>query len=273
MSNPIRCRSAFVSDVHLGATGSKVGLFQDFLYKVECENLFLVGDIIDGWVTREKRWTQDHTNVLRTILGKAKRGCRVCYTPGNHDAFMRGLNGMELGFIEFEHEFVHTTADNREILVVHGDFFDPTCRKRSWGAWVGAWFYEYLQIANAKVNKRRKGKKRPIDFASPIKRMVKGLIRKRSAYEELLIDYAREHGFEGVICGHVHRPTMETFHDGFVYGNTGDWVEHHTAILEHFDGSLELITWDVPRVEAESPERRSRRARLKALRALRSEVN
>lgn len=222
---------------------------------MECENLFLVGDIIDGWVTRAKRWKQLDSNVIRTILGLAKRGTRICLTPGNHDAFMRRLNGSELGFIEIDDEFIHTTANGKDLVVLHGDFFDPTCRKYSWLAWIGAWAYEYVQITNQKLNKKRKGRR--LDFASPLKRLCKGIFTRRNYYDLLLIEYARQHGLDGVICGHIHRPELRILDDGFIYGNTGDWVEHCTVIVEHFDGQLELINWEEwcleDKIQAASP--------------------
>lgn len=248
---PNRYRAVFISDVHLGATGCKTAALQDFLYQVEADKLYLVGDVIDGWVTRQNKWTQEHTNVIRTLLGKAKEGSKVYYTPGNHDAFLRRLNGQELGLIEIDHSFVHTLLDGRDFLVVHGDLFDPTCVKHSWIAWVGAWMYEYLQIFNARVNKDRiKKNRRKIDFAGKIKRFTKGMTSGKENFEDLLIESARAQGFDGVVCGHVHRPTIRREPDGFMYINTGDWVEHGTAVIEDFDGSIRLVNWeneDLPR--------------------------
>jgi UDP-2,3-diacylglucosamine pyrophosphatase LpxH len=269
---PIQCRSVFISDVHLGAVGCKVASVQDFLKNVRCENLYLVGDIIDGWVTREKRWKQEHSNIIRTILGMAQEGTRVCYTPGNHDAFMRRLNGFELGFVELEHEFVHIQPDGKELLVVHGDLFDPSSSKHAWLAWLGAWMYEYIQLFNNGLNKRRaKNRRRRIDIAAPVKRLCKAIFTRRDYYDLLLIEHAREQGFEGVICGHVHRPEIRRLEDDFFYINTGDWVENCTAVIEHFDGSLELIYWE-PLLEMERTEPRPAMLRLRGLVASRPEV-
>jgi UDP-2,3-diacylglucosamine pyrophosphatase LpxH len=250
----------FISDIHLGAMGCKTQAVQNFLYNVECENLYLVGDIIDGWVTREKRWKQEHSNVVRTLLGKAKRGTQVFYCPGNHDSFMRRMNGSELGFFEIDEHFSHTTLDGKEFLVIHGDLFDPSCTKASWAAWLGAWVYEYLQIANQKVNRRRaKQERKPLNFAAKMKRLTKSLFASREKFDMAVVDHARSEKFDGVICGHVHRPEIRTFDDGFVYINTGDWVEHTTAVIETLDGKLELIHWQfsepVPE-ETEEPRRK-----------------
>lgn len=238
-------RSIFLSDLHLGALGSKSGALQEFLRGVECDSLYLVGDVIDGWVSRSKKWRQEDTDAIRALLDKSKKGTRICFTPGNHDAFMRKLNGSQLGFLEVDHSFVHETADGKELLVVHGDLFDPACTRYPSLAYLGAWIYEYLQLLNAMVNRRKAFRGwPPIDFCSTVKRSAKGLFTKRNFFDALLIEHAEEAGYQGVICGHVHRPEIRTLGNGFFYGNTGDWVENKTAIVEDFEGRFTLIRFD-----------------------------
>ncbi len=237
-------RSVFISDVHLGARGSKPGAFQEFLNGIESDTLYLVGDIIDGWVMRSKKWRQEDSNAIRTLLGKSTRGTRICYTPGNHDSFLRRMNGSEFGFFEISHSFVHEMADGREFLVVHGDLFDPTCVRYPSIAYLGAWIYEYLQLLNAMVNRRKAFRRKPIDFCSTLKRVSKGIFSKRSYFDLLLIEHAKEAGYQGVVCGHLHKPEIRVLSDGFTYVNTGDWVENKTAVVEELDGKLELIWFD-----------------------------
>jgi len=45
-----------------------------------------------------------------------------------------------------------------------------------------------------------------------------------------------------VICGHIHVPRIQYFGD-VLYCNTGDWVEHCTALAELENGELELLEW------------------------------
>jgi len=236
-------RSVFVSDIHIGAVGSQTEKSLRFLESVECEYLYLVGDLIDGWVGRkDRKWGPNATGVLREILEQGNRGAIVRYTPGNHDAFMRRVHGVQLGNIYIEPSFLHETADGKDLLVVHGDIFDRSCTKYQPIAFVGAWAYEVLGMANASLNKKRgEDGKRPIDFTTVTKRGIKKFIGKATHYEDLVMNYAREAGFDGVVCGHVHRPQIVVQEDGFLYVNTGDWVEHRTAIVEHFDGRLELL--------------------------------
>ncbi|QYK52287.1 MAG: UDP-2,3-diacylglucosamine diphosphatase [Fimbriimonadaceae bacterium] len=236
-------RSVFVSDIHLGAVGSQTEPALRFLESVSCDYLYLVGDVIDGWVGRkDRKWTPMGTGIIREVLEKGNKGTVVRYTPGNHDAFMRRMHGVQLGNIFIEHSFLHTTADGRDLLVVHGDLFDRSCTKYQPVAFIGAWAYEYLGMANSALNKKRnKDGKRPIDFTTVTKRGIKKFIGKATNYEQSVMDYARESGFDGVVCGHVHRPQIQICDNGFVYVNTGDWVEHCTAVVEHEDGRLELL--------------------------------
>jgi UDP-2,3-diacylglucosamine pyrophosphatase LpxH len=247
MIRPVtRYRAVFLSDLHLGSAGCQVEAIQEFLGSFECDQLYLVGDIIDGWVGRPNgRWGRGMTDLVRLLLDKTNReDCRVYYTPGNHDAFMRRLNGAELGNIVIDHSFVHTTADGKELLVVHGDLFDRSCTKFMPVAWLGAWLYEFVTVLNAHVNRTRaRRERRPIHFASFMKLATKRFVKRGSSFENQLVEHAIENGCDGVVCGHVHRPMVREREDGRIYVNTGDWVEHCTAVAETFDGQLKLIEW------------------------------
>lgn len=258
-------RAVFISDLHLGAVGSKPGFVRAFLLGITADDLYLVGDIIDGWVGRERKWGQEHTEAVRAILEMAERGSRVFYTPGNHDDLVRRINGSELGNIHIDHSFTHTTQDGRDFLVVHGDLFDISVSKYRPLARLGAYLSEWFAVMDRNVEKvRAKKGKRRLDFAAKLKTAFKKYVARKTNYEQEVMDYARENGFDGVVCGHVHRPRIESFGDGFVYVNTGDWVDHCTALVEHVDGRLELLVFDQDAHENQLPRNgglRSRSAR------------
>ncbi|MGV3615497.1 MAG: UDP-2,3-diacylglucosamine diphosphatase [Fimbriimonas sp.] len=254
MNGPIaRYRAVFLSDLHLGSAGCQVEAVREFLSSFECDDLYLVGDIIDGWVGRPNgRWGYGSTELIRILLDKTNQGCRVYYTPGNHDAFMRRLNGSELGNMTIDHSFIHTMVDGRRLLVVHGDLFDRSCTKFMPVAWIGAWMHEIATIVNAHINRNlARRERRPIHFASFMKLALKGIVKRGSTFENELVNHAVDKGCDGVVCGHVHRPTVHEREDGRVYVNTGDWVEHCTAVAETMEGRLRLIEWDPPQVVVE----------------------
>src|SRR4051812_5026941 len=145
----VRLRTVFVSDVHLGTRGCSADLLHEFLKSVEGDYLFLVGDIVDLWAMRKTFfWPQAHSNVLRTILGKAKNGTKVIYIPGNHDEELREFCGSVFGNVEIHREYVHTTEDGRRLLVMHGDEFDTVVKCSPWLAKLGSNVYDFLLEMN-----------------------------------------------------------------------------------------------------------------------------
>lgn len=97
-------------------------------------------------------WPQAHNNVIRTLLGKAKHNTKVIYIPGNHDEVLRDFDGALFGNIEIRYEAIHTTADDKKILVLHGDKFDGVVACSPMLAKVGSRLYDYLLKANSWVN-------------------------------------------------------------------------------------------------------------------------
>lgn len=246
-------RSVFLSDLHLGSAGSRALEVQRFLASIDCEFLYLVGDVIDGWVGgRPNRWKKSHENCLIALMQKTGPTCRVRYTPGNHDAVMRRFNGLELFNSQVEHEFVHTTADGREFWVIHGDEYDRFVTRYKAFAWTMAWAYEFVTRFNGFVNTvRRVLRKPPSDFSARLKRKAKALTERKTGFEDALVSAARARGLNGVICGHIHRPEIEN-HEGTLYVNTGDWVEHATFVVEHYNGELELLDWNAVSAQLDS---------------------
>jgi UDP-2,3-diacylglucosamine pyrophosphatase LpxH len=234
-------RSIFVSDVHLGCRYTHADALLQFLRGHEPEHLYLVGDIIDGWrLRRGWYWTDTYTYLLRHIVGLMKRGTRVYYTPGNHDEFLRCYLH-DLGSIQIADELVHHTADGRRLLVMHGDQFDTAVRHAPWLAHLGDTGYNLLLGMNIVFNgvRRRLGMEY-WSLSAAIKRRVKQATSFVSNFETLITQHAADRGCAGVVCGHIHTPRISR-REGVDYYNTGDWVESCTALVEHGDGTLELL--------------------------------
>jgi UDP-2,3-diacylglucosamine pyrophosphatase LpxH len=240
----LRFRSIFISDVHLGFKGCRAEFLLDFLRRVECEEIYLVGDIIDIWsLTRSFYWPQSHNDVIRTILGKAKHGTRVVYVPGNHDRPFRDHHGLVLGNVEILREAVHETADGRRFLVMHGDEFDSIVRASPMLESLGNRAYSAVLRLNRYVNAIRKTFGFPYwSISAFLKHKVKNAVKYIANFERALAVEARRRGVDGVICGHIHRAEITDF-DGITYCNDGDWVESCTALVEDFQGRLSLLRW------------------------------
>jgi UDP-2,3-diacylglucosamine pyrophosphatase LpxH len=239
-------RSLFISDVHLGTRGCQADLLLDFLKHNESEELFLVGDIIDGWRLKQSwHWPQAHNDVVQKLLRKVRKGARVVFVPGNHDEFARDFLGLEFGGVEVIDHAVHQTADGRKLLVIHGDQFDIVVSHARWLAHLGDWAYDLAILINSWFNRARRKLGLPYwSFSKWAKLRVKKAVNFIGDFERTLAAEARKRGVDGVICGHIHHATIRDI-DGVTYVNTGDFVESCTAIAEHFDGRLELIHWSL----------------------------
>ncbi|MFT4047454.1 MAG: UDP-2,3-diacylglucosamine diphosphatase [Solimonas sp.] len=241
-----RYRTLWISDVHLGTPGCKAEHLADFLKQNSCETLYLVGDIIDGWKLRSGwYWPQEHTNVVRKVLTKAKRGTQVYYVTGNHDEFLRKFVGyeLEIGNIRLVNEHVHKTADGRKLLVVHGDFFDVITRYHKWIALAGDALYEGTMRFNYWFNRGRSllGM-RYWSLSAFAKQHVKTAVNIVSTFEESLARECRRRELDGVVCGHIHHAEAREI-DGVSYYNCGDWVESCTALAEDFNGRIHVVRW------------------------------
>ena len=240
-------RSIFISDVHLGSKDSKADLLDDFLKHTECDNLYLVGDIIDGWKIQRNawRWKESHTRVLRRILKKSQHGCAVTYIAGNHDEFLRLLipTHAEFGKIKIVNQATHVGADGLRYLVVHGDLFDGITRIAPWLSHLGDWAYEFALSLNSKFNWcLRKFGFGYWSLSGYLKQRVKKAIDFVFQFEGNLAEYCKKRKFDGVVCGHIHQPAIKDI-AGVKYMNTGDFVENCSALVEYFDGTWDLIYW------------------------------
>ncbi|MBD3633828.1 MAG: UDP-2,3-diacylglucosamine diphosphatase [Methylophaga sp.] len=240
----LKVRSVWISDIHLGFRGCSADFLLDFLHKVECDYLYLVGDIIDVWEMKKKMfWPQAHNNVIRTLLGKAKHNTKVIYVPGNHDEMLRDYDGAVFGNVEIQNEVIHTTADNRKLLILHGDQFDSVVKISPLLAKVGSRLYEWLLRANRYVNLvRRKLGFSYWSLAAFLKHKVKNAVQYISNFEEAVAHEAARQGVDGVVCGHIHRAEIARHHNVDYY-NCGDWVESCTALVEHPNGEMEILHW------------------------------
>lgn len=239
-----RFRSIWISDVHLGTRGCNSELLLDFLRSTESDYLYLVGDIVDIWrMRRSWFWHQAHNDVIQKLLRKARKGTRVIYVPGNHDESFRDFAGHRFGRVAVLKDTIHTMADGRRFLVMHGDQFDGIVKYAKWLAFVGDRAYNYALTLNLWFNVVRRRLGFPYwSLSAYLKHKVKNAVEYISNYEKAVVAEARRRGVDGVVCGHIHSAEICEF-DDILYCNDGDWVESCTALVEHTDGTLEILRW------------------------------
>jgi UDP-2,3-diacylglucosamine pyrophosphatase LpxH len=237
-------RTVWISDVHLGTKGCNAELLIDFLDSVDSETMYLVGDIIDGWRLKKKfYWPAAHNDIVWRLLKRAKRGTRIVYIPGNHDEMFRQFTGMRFGGIEIRRAAFHDTADGRRLMVLHGDEFDAVMLSHRWLAFVGDALYHVMMRLNHWVNAARSAAGLPYwSLSKMAKHKVKNAVEFIGKYEEVVARAAAERGVDGVVCGHIHTAEHRMF-GPIEYWNDGDWVEGCNALVEHFDGRMEILHW------------------------------
>jgi len=235
-----------ISDLHLGTTDCKADLLNNFLKHHSCDNLFLIGDIIDGWKIQQNkwRWKQSHTNVIQNVLKYSKRGCKVTYVTGNHDEFLRPfVNQFSLGNITICNQAEYRDTKGNRLLITHGDMFDGITRMSKWISFLGDSAYDFVLWINTHFNYMRH--KLGFGYWS-LSKFLKSKVKKAVGFifkfEETLANYCDKKGYDGVICGHIHTPEIKVINET-IYMNDGDWVESCSALVEHYDGKWEIVYW------------------------------
>jgi len=239
-------RTLFLSDIHLGFKRARARELAQFLRNVDAETIILAGDIVDHLNLAQRIfWNDEHTQVVRTLLAKRRAGARLIYIPGNHDANLSLVAEMLSGQVEVHQEWVHQTAKGQRLLVVHGDQFDSEMAHSCSGfiAWLGNALYDFTGMVNDRLNDVRRVFGRPYyPLAERLKLSVGGALRYIEHYEKMAIRHAEALGYDGILCGHIHRANL-SLAGNILYCNTGDWVETCSAVIEDKGGELQLLRW------------------------------
>lgn len=242
---PLRLRTVWLSDVHLGTKDCRADELLAFLNAITVKHLYIVGDLVDLWsMRRNVHWNSSHNAVIRKLIELANNGTQVIYVPGNHDEAIRDYHGLVFGEIPVLEQAIHTTADGRRLLVMHGDEFDGTITCARWLTHLGSWTYDRLLVANRWLNiVRRQLGLRYWSLAAAIKQNITKAVSYIEGFEQAAVMEARAKGTHGVVCGHIHHPALKEI-DGITYCNDGDWVESCSALSELPNGRLQLIYWN-----------------------------
>jgi UDP-2,3-diacylglucosamine pyrophosphatase LpxH len=238
-------RSIFISDCHLGFKHSSPQKLNKFLKSIKCDNLYLVGDIIDFWeLERKVVWSHENTEVLRQIMQmKRNNGTNIYYIIGNHDGILRKyLNDISFEGVSFSNEITHTGVDGKTYLVVHGDLFDHAAPVWTVISKIGGHAYSASIVLNGWINcMRRLVGREPWSLSAYLKGTVKRAVQYINQFEKHMVEYCKDRKYDGAICGHIHHAGIKEMGEGLIYMNCGDWVESCTALVEHEDGRFEII--------------------------------
>ena len=216
----------FISDVHLGNKYSKSEQLLNTLKIYQPKNLFLIGDIVDGWSLKKKHyWTQEYTNVVRKILSYSKNGTNVYYITGNHDEFLREYD-FDFGNIHIVNELIWNNC-----FITHGDKYDTLVMNNKWLSHLGSVGYDIVLYINKYLhNIRHFFGLKPKSFSKWVKKNVKDAINFLYKFEEILVNESKKKNCNTIICGHTHTPKDNVL-NGVRYLNTGDWIENCSYII------------------------------------------
>ncbi|MFA6199275.1 MAG: UDP-2,3-diacylglucosamine diphosphatase [Bacteroidales bacterium] len=238
-----KCRTIFVSDIHLGTVESKATKLLEALKQYDFDELYLVGDIIDGWkIKRGWYWHDSHTKLIKKFLKYAKTK-KVTYIAGNHDEFIRDFieeHNINISGIEIADEVIYHSISGKKYLITHGDKYDIIIKYHKFIAILGDIGYELLLKINHYYNDfRRHHGFGYWSLSKFIKNKVKAAVSFITEFEDVVMLECVKQNVDGVICGHIHYPSEKTV-NGIHYMNTGDWVETCSMIIEHLDGTFEI---------------------------------
>ena len=242
----MKYKSIFISDLHLGTKFAKAEELLEFIKVHEAENIYLVGDIIDGWAIKKNfRWKQSHSDVIQKILRAARKGSNVYYITGNHDEFLRSFLPLLMGDnLHVVNDVEYMGMNGKKYFVTHGDIFDSLTLTKRWLSHFGDMGYDVLLHFNPIINFVRKtlGIKRYWSLSKQLKDNLREKLNFIEECETVSTKYVKHNGYDGVICGHIHRADIKNI-EGIAYMNSGDWVESCTALVETLNGEWEIVEW------------------------------
>jgi len=238
----------FLSDLHLASNKCKAARLKEFLKEDESNNVFLVGDILDIWrfqqaFRMDAKTQTDHVDCIRKLLKKGKSG-EVHYIWGNHDEFMhRFSESRSFGGIHLHERCEYMASDGRRYLVLHGHQFDLVCKYKigTFISKIGDIGYDILIEVNDWYNWVRQ----KLGFRySSLSKFIKVKFKKATmfigSFEKHLAEYAEKHGYDGVICGHIHEPADKMI-GKIHYMNCGCWTdEENLTYIRDIGKGLEL---------------------------------
>lgn len=243
-------KTVVLSDIHLGTTHSKVEELGQFLKSIDCQQLILNGDIIDGWHLRKSglgQWKSKHTTLIKTIMKMMENhGTEIIYVRGNHDDFIEAIAPLNFGKIKVVRDMVYESCGKR-YFVTHGDVFDSVTTNMKWLAMLGDTGYTLLLWINKLYNNYRAKHGLPYySLSQNIKHRVKSAVSYISNFEQELVSLALAKRCDGIICGHIHQPA-DSYYGPVHYLNSGDWVESLSALAEDEKGNWSVIRYSEDR--------------------------
>ena len=237
-------KCVILSDLHLGMADCKPKKILKFLESIKTDMLILNGDIIDiDALRRGSKWKGKHMKVVIKLLEMSK-DTEIIYIRGNHDNDVKDLYHTFLGNIKFMEDYIYTVND-KKYFIFHGDRIDVTTKYKLLTQ-IGSIGYDFALRLNTWYNKYRELTGKPYySISKIIKENFKKALSFINDFEVNACDYAKSLNCDGVICGHIHIPSVKVI-NGIEYYNSGDWVENFSALVLTKNNKWELKVFEYP---------------------------
>lgn len=244
-NTPTRFRSLFLSDLHLGSRRCHADKLLTFLKNHEADHIYLVGDTFDIWHPRAVHWTRTHDLIIDLLCERVRQGVRVINLAGNHDPMSEVLHSSHSrlnSVISCHSSVVHKTKEGKRYLVVHGDCCDFWPLRSYTFSRLGSSIDGLLHRSRvSRLLQRISAMPVFRQLILPFTRAGSAIsLRSQQLLEKRLIRFAGGGGFDGIVCGHLHRPVLQ-HREGVLYANCGDWVQSMSAIAEDSSGELVML--------------------------------
>lgn len=242
MKKKTKYRTLFISDVHMGTKLSRTSELLEFLKGMKAEKIYLVGDIIDvSGLRRKFYWDSNHNAVIRRLIKLSRRGIKIIYIPGNHDADIKDFSGLDFAGITIQKQDIHKTSDNKRLLVIHGDEFDGVLRSEMFFLYaIGDRSYDMAVALSNILGRFFKLFGKNWSLSQYLKSKVKNVVKFLNSFEKMLVLKARHANVDGIVCGHIHTAELKTV-EGIIYANCGCWTETCNAVVETMSGELKVL--------------------------------
>lgn len=246
-------KSIFVSDIHIGASHSRSEEFLSFIRQNDAEQWFLVGDIIDAVAIKRNKfrdWKATDTTIVQKILRKSRKGADIYVFDSNHFMFPLTLMNEYIGNIKLTDQMIYTSLSGQKILINHGHRKDWSLKVlRGFLPFLGSYSYDLIIKADNFLKALQKiiGIKKERELCVFLKKAVRmstgSFIMQLQKYS---VEECIENNCDIIIQGHTHK-AVDFIKKEVRIMNCGAWVREHnpTFIVEHFDGTLELKTYEI----------------------------
>jgi len=226
-----KIKSLFISDIHIGCGHNNISSVLSVLNHYKYDNLYLLGDIVDGWRLRKKwRWKPEYGDFIEKLTELKADGVNVVYITGNHDDFLRKFCPLELNLCTIKNEHIRDG-----ILMIHGDIFDRYIYNKKWIYFFGDFAYNILIFGDRLLRMGGTVSKR-------IKKIVKSKVNYLNDFYSAANAYTKSKKCHTLICGHTHMQEYRELKD-IKYFNCGDFREDAEYIIETENGNLLTLRW------------------------------